>query len=215
MKTRLSALLLALLLLLPISGAFAAGGASAAENGSIAVRFAGLEGAAFRLYRVADVLPGGEFALSGDFAAYPVALDAPDAAAWRALAQTLAGYAARDGRPAFIEVQLLRDGRVFDTVRLREENNWSHTWTGLDADFAWSVVETAVPAGYTVRVERAGITFVLTNTRPEPEEPEEPETPGGKLPQTGSLWWPVPVLALAGLFLLLLGWGRRRADRGA
>ena len=78
MKTRLSALLLALLLLLPISGAFAAGGASAAENGSIAVRFAGLEGAAFRLYRVADVLPGGEFALSGDFAAYPVALDAPD-----------------------------------------------------------------------------------------------------------------------------------------
>lgn len=309
MKTRLSALLLALLLLLPISGAFAAGGASAAENGSIAVRFAGLEGAAFRLYRVADVLPGGEFALSGDFAAYPVALDAPDAAAWRALAQTLAGYAARDGlaplqtastdsggravfsgladgvylvagerfragdtiytpspllvflpfadadgalsraaeadckyesetvptpgttvkrralkvwrdgdgdgRPAFIEVQLLRDGRVFDTVRLREENNWSHTWTGLDADFAWSVVETAVPAGYTVRVERAGITFVLTNTRPEPEEPEEPETPGGRLPQTGSLWWPVPVLALAGLFLLLLGWGRRRADRGA
>lgn len=30
-------------------------------------------------------------------------------------------------------------------------------------------------------------------------------TPGEKLPQTGLLWWPVPVLAVAGLTLLLLG----------
>lgn len=30
-------------------------------------------------------------------------------------------------------------------------------------------------------------------------------TPGDKLPQTGLLWWPVPILAVAGLTLLLLG----------
>ena len=28
---------------------------------------------------------------------------------------------------------------------------------------------------------------------------------GGKLPQTGQLWWPVPVLAGAGLVLVVVG----------
>ena len=39
-------------------------------------------------------------------------------------------------------------------------------------------------------------------------------TPGGgggsKLPQTGQLWWPVPVLALAGLVLVIFGLVRRK-----
>ncbi len=45
---------------------------------------------------------------------------------------------------------------------------------------------------------------------PEPTEPEPTEPP--KLPQTGQLWWPVPVLACGGLMLLALGtaWNRRR-----
>ena len=42
----------------------------------------------------------------------------------------------------------------------------------------------------------------------EPGEPGEPD-----LPQTGVLWWPVPVLACAGLFLFLIGWGKRRHER--
>lgn len=33
---------------------------------------------------------------------------------------------------------------------------------------------------------------------------------GGKLPQTGQLWWPVPVLAFAGVLLVMAGWYRRR-----
>lgn len=33
---------------------------------------------------------------------------------------------------------------------------------------------------------------------------------GGKLPQTGQLWWPVPVLALAGMLFVSFGWYRRR-----
>lgn len=31
-----------------------------------------------------------------------------------------------------------------------------------------------------------------------------------KLPQTGQLWWPVPILTLAGMSSMLLGWYRRR-----
>ena len=36
---------------------------------------------------------------------------------------------------------------------------------------------------------------------------------GGKLPQTGQLWWPVPVLACAGLGCIVVGLLRRREAR--
>lgn len=47
--------------------------------------------------------------------------------------------------------------------------------------------------------------------------PKPPEKPGGKLPQTGQLNWPVPVLAAAGLTLFGIGWGIRfrRKDQDA
>ena len=38
-----------------------------------------------------------------------------------------------------------------------------------------------------------------------PQQPEQPETPEERLPQTGQLRWPVPVLAAAGMGLLALG----------
>lgn len=123
-----------------------------------------------------------------------------------------------DKRPAEIRVQLLKDGRVYDTVTLSEENNWRYTWTGLDEDYTWRVVEAEVPDGYTVSIRREGITFVLTNTRPsDPPPTPSPEEPSGgsgnRLPQTGSLWWPVPLLLCGGILLLILGWGRRRHAR--
>ncbi len=40
---------------------------------------------------------------------------------------------------------------------------------------------------------------------PEPETPTVTETPTTKLPQTGQLNWPVPVMALLGVVLLIIG----------
>ena len=60
-------------------------------------------------------------------------------------------------------------------------------------EIAWTIQENAVP-GYISSIRETGDTFILTNT------PEHQ-----KLPQTGLLWWPVPVLAAAGLLLLILG----------
>ena len=51
-------------------------------------------GAEFSLYRVADVSATARFTLTGDFQAYPVSLDQPDSAGWRALAETLAAVKA-------------------------------------------------------------------------------------------------------------------------
>lgn len=127
-------------------------------------------------------------------------------------------------RPEEITVQLLRDGRVYDTVKLSRDNNWRCTWKGLDSRYSWTVVEKE-NRGYTVRVERDGITFVVTNTyAPEvlgPTEPTEP-TPTPTVPanptkpgliQTGQLWWPVPVLLISGLLLVVFGLiCRRRFD---
>lgn len=50
---------------------------------------------------------------------------------------------------------------------------------------------------------------------PEPvpvPEPAPVPVPGPKIPQTGQLWWPVPVLTLAGLLVLLSGVFCRRRD---
>ena len=42
---------------------------------------------------------------------------------------------------------------------------------------------------------------------PEEIELDDPDVPLGDLPQTGMLWWPVPVLTICGLVLFMLGWG--------
>ena len=39
-----------------------------------------------------------------------------------------------------------------------------------------------------------------------------PSSGGGKLPQTGQLWWPVPVLTCGGLGCIVVGLLRRRRD---
>ena len=57
-----------------------------------------------------------------------------------------------------------------------------------------------------------------TELEQEPTPTKPPEKPGGKLPQTGQLNWPVPVLAAAGLVLFAIGWGirfRRKRDQDA
>ena len=39
------------------------------------------------------------------------------------------------------------------------------------------------------------------------------EVPLASLPQTGQLWWPVPLLAVAGLAMFLLGWVKQQKSQ--
>ena len=123
---------------------------------------------------------------------------------------------AEDSRPQEITVELLRNRKVYDTVKLSEKNNWRYTWLDLNADARWSVTEKTV-SGYTVSITREGITFVVTNTKkPErtdtpdtpvkPSNPSKPSSPAKPtLPQTGAVWWHVEALTLSGLVFLILG----------
>ncbi len=101
--------------------------------------------------------------------------------------------------PEKVWIELLRDGEVFEKVELSAENDWRHSWTGLDSMSRWSVREEKTE-NYVSKVRQEGDVFIVTNTWCGPEIPDEP-----KLPQTGMLWWPVPLLAAAGLLLLLAG----------
>lgn len=263
----------------------------------------GFPGVEFRLYRIADVSDTARYTLTGAFEDYQVSLEGLDSSGWRALAETLSGYIARDGivpdmtvttdqagnadfgsletglylvegesyaaggytylpesglvslpgldeetdkwgydvsavckyeevqdqpvsvsrkvikiwedgdgsaRPDEISVQLLRDGVVADTVTLNKENNWQYTWTELDGTGRWQIVEYQVPEDYTVLVEQEGAAFVMTNTL----QGMTPGKPDQELPQTGVLWWPVPLLAGTGLILFLTGW-KKHEDRGS
>lgn len=113
-------------------------------------------------------------------------------------------------RPESIQVTLLRDGAVYETVTLDAKNNWSHTWQTLEGGHFWTVSED-VPALYTVSVTQEGAAFLVRNTCTEPPPTTEPPPPD--IPQTGVTWWPVPLLAAAGLLLIALGLSARKDDR--
>lgn len=148
----------------------------------------------------------------------------------------------RQERPNKIQVELLRNGKVYDTVTLDAENDWRFTWNSLDDDYEWTIREKVVAEHYTVEVSAQGRTFVVTNTfdgeggNEDPDEDpkdseeeewefiedEDPPLAGIEeeppledeeiLPATGVLWWPVPVLGVGGMLMLLIGWFLKRSE---
>ena len=114
-------------------------------------------------------------------------------------------------RPASITVALLCNGKTYATAVLSAKNNWRYVWSGLSAADRWRVLERGVPSGYTVSYRASGTTLTITNTRTSGTNiPDEPvPLASAKLPQTGLLWWPVPLLSAGGLLLFGAGWYRK------
>lgn len=111
-------------------------------------------------------------------------------------------------RPQSITVQLMCDGAPYGApVTLPEDGHWQHTWTQLDVNHKYTVTETRLSGYAEPVVSQQGTVFTITNTC------DKPNSDWSKLPQTGQLWWPVPVLACAGVALVLVGLARRRAGK--
>ena len=109
----------------------------------------------------------------------------------------------KKSRPKSIEVCLLRsDGIVVDRVVLNSDNQWSNTWENLSTLYTYRVMETSVPSGYKESCTREKDTIVLTNTGNLTDKVEKKDE---VLPNSGQLWWPVPVLLFVGLVLFGLG----------
>ena len=104
------------------------------------------------------------------------------------------GYLSK--RPPDIYVQLFQNEKLYDTVKLNAANNWFYEWEKLPANFKWTVVEKEIPKDYFLIVDKNQTGIVLTNRY---------KIPPPDIPQTGQLWWPVPILFAVGAILLTLG----------
>ena len=102
-------------------------------------------------------------------------------------------------RPASIAVKLLRDGEPVGNVKLNESNKWTHAWTDLDADHEWTVVEAAVPDGYTTISDVEGDVTTITNTHTPPSTP-----PAHTGSDVRNIAWIAMAILGAGLVLLMV-----------
>ena len=105
-------------------------------------------------------------------------------------------------RPTSVKIQLLHNGRVYDTVTLNARNEWTYTWPRLlfDGDNTWEINESPKPyryrVSYTSNFTNDYETYYVTVTntyRP------------GSLIQTGQLNWPIFVLGGIGIVLVVIG----------
>lgn len=97
-------------------------------------------------------------------------------------------------RPDFVTIELLNRNTVVETVELSESNGWAYTFSSLPKDGNYSVREKNIAdykVGYSGDIANG---FIVTNTYA-----------GEKLPQTGQYWWPIVIIAIAGIAFVLLG----------
>ncbi len=107
--------------------------------------------------------------------------------------------------PARVDIDILKDGKWYASCTLSEENNWSWSWTDT-GESEWQVVERNVADNYTVTTAQSGNTWIVTNTFAEDKKSPPAYSAGSKLPQTGQLLWPIPVLTVCGMLLFAAGW---------
>lgn len=96
-------------------------------------------------------------------------------------------------RPQEITVILYCDDAEYEKVGLNAANNWQHTWPQLNAKHNWTVSETSVE-GYTTTIENDGYSYIITN-----------KSTSSGLPQTGMIWWHIPLIAAAGIGFCFAG----------
>ena len=82
------------------------------------------------------------------------------------------------GEPTdYVKVQLYKDGEPQGAVKLDAANNWSYTWEELEVGYTYTVVEVAVPDGFTATQETVNGVVVITNTYVPPTPPQPPVEP--------------------------------------
>lgn len=182
-----------------------------------------LSGVPLRLFRVADADVRGGYTPTEDFSASGVALTGWDSAAqWREAAQALSDWAkAQALRP---EVSQTADGEgvaAFPGLKAGLYLVELEPLRGAGGVYTFAPLLAAVPvlndtgdgwAEDTAVQPKAAFERDEKPSGPD-SEPDMPPSvePGDRLPQTGQLKWPVPVLAVSGMVLFAVGlWLTRR-----
>lgn len=123
------------------------------------------------------------------------------------------------GEYEFGFMKYLRPGTY--VYRIYEDDTGAAGYTYDKNEYTMTCVVTenngklSVTASKTVN-QREVSDMVFTNqykaTTTPPKDPPAPSKPS-QLPQTGMLWWPVPILGLLGIFMLAVGLIRRRGSQ--
>lgn len=116
--------------------------------------------------------------------------------------------------PKSVKVEIYCDGEVKETVTLDASNKWEYAWKG-DGKSEWAVKEIDVPESFTVVTKNSGGEFSITNSYKGSSGDNSQKTSSvpEKLPQTGALNWPVPVLAGCGIVFIAAGWRISRKSK--
>lgn len=112
-------------------------------------------------------------------------------------------------RPPYINVDLYKNGEVFDSIILNEENNWTYLWNGLDSEAQWTIIEKDVPKDYVVSYEKYEGSITINNKYLNGEEIDTDEISNSKPVKTGVDLPIIPftMLAIGGMLLFL---GRKK-----
>lgn len=110
-------------------------------------------------------------------------------------------------RPESVTMNLLQDGKIYDSIILNEANGWKHTWTKLETGHEYNVVEASVPGNYNALVDRENNDYTVTNTA----KPESAKT-GANVAIIAAI---VVVLAIAGIAISVVVRRKNNADDAA
>lgn len=213
---------LAVFLLLP-TAAYAAEPMDTSREVSFTIAYKNGETAfqdvVFDLYQVASVDENGKFTLTEAFSGCAVDLNAVQDSKWQSLSDELESYIEKNSiRPLDSGETDTAGNRMFPNQQTALQpglylvQGQLHTHGGTvytpqsflvtlpvwDEEIGeWNYVVTASPKSST--------------PSPKPTATPTPRPTNPTLPQTGQLWWPVPLLAFAGLVLILLGLLRRKS----
>lgn len=222
-RRRLSAIALAVFLLYIISyttsiTAYAYDVPDLSREGSVSVTMkegeTAVSGGTLTLYRVGDIYEDNgnySFVLSGDFSGSKESLEDIQSAT---LAKSLADYAKNNKLTGITQI-IGNDGKTVFTnlelgLYLLVQNKAAQGYNAVDPFLVSIPMMEDGTYIYNVDASPKVSTLQTTTTRPtKPTQPAATISTGTiitKLPQTGQLNWPIPVLVIAGLFLFSAGW---------
>lgn len=174
---------------------------------------ASAQGVAFSAYRVADMRFTGELTPTPSFAGYGLSFDDATAESWTAMAGSLNELVFADG--------------ITPDAKAATDAQGVAAFSNLPVGLYLVVGETfhvdgadAIPAPFMICLPSLSpddewVYDVQSNVKHEllPDAPSSTKPGQGKIAQTGQLWWPLPLLLVAGMLLGACGAIRFRAYR--
>ena len=116
----------------------------------------------------------------------------------------------KQDRPSSVTIEILKNGKVKETVKLSSKNNWVYKFKGTK-NATWSVIERSVPKNYSVRISQTNETFSLTNTHKKSEVSIEIDGP--KTGDTFPFTFYLVTMCISGLLLIIFGFLIMRSSK--